>query len=116
MTQSIKNSCSSGKAVFKLQESRKGWQWSQRSDARAEKVLQKAVHCKASNSAHFPPTGCRAGGQEKLWAPQGAPGAVGEAGGELYQSKQILQGSKVPTNPWEVEKYLKGCKLLQIVM
>lgn len=44
MTQSIKNSCSSGKAVFKLWESRKGWHWSQRSADRPEKVLQNVVH------------------------------------------------------------------------
>lgn len=104
MTQSIKNSCSSGKAVFKLQESRKGWQWSQRSVAGPEKGLQKAVHAKDSNSAQLPPTGCRAGRQERLWAPQGAPRAVGKAGGELHQSKQLLQGPTAPSKPWEVDK------------
>lgn len=103
MTQSIKNSCSSGQAVFKLQESRKGWQWSQRSVARPDKVLQRAVHCKAANPAQVPPTGCRAGRQEGLWAPQGAPSAVGKAGAELHQSKQLLQGPTALPKPWEVD-------------
>lgn len=109
LTQSTVSSCSFGKAVFKLQENRKDWQWSHRSAARPWEVLQKVVHPSGIvrlstllSFCHLDPGRDVAEPTGTLWV------------GKLCQGAQCLQALTAPPNcsKWiNIWKYMNHLKL-----
>lgn len=114
MTQSTKNSCSFGKAVLKLWESRKGWHWSQRSAARPEKVLQKVVH--PSGTVRLSPHQMSTGRDTETAKLMGTPRSMqvqqqrGKSASSIKQNS-VCRHSWHPPKP--LDKYLKLCESLE---